>query len=71
MVYYRVPKKLDGFTVISDDESIQLIANELFTEGEAQHYNINLSKLEKVNYAQHETYWFFGARFSDDKGYSD
>ena len=71
MVYYRAPKKLDGLIVTSEDDSIELIANELFTEGEAQHYNIKLSKLEKVNYKQHETYWFFGARFADDRGYSD
>lgn len=67
MIYYQVPKVLDGKCVIvlHKKRTYQhyLVAYELYTEKECKKLGIPLEKLCKVYISRKSIYWFFGARF--------
>ena len=61
MKYYKVKPECDNKR--RSDNNIY-VANELYTEKEAEKYHINKSYCDMVNIAKNETYFFFGARFA-------
>lgn len=60
MKYYRVKKEFDNRRKNNSDI---YIANELYTEKEAQKQNLNFNFLELVEISKRKVYFFFGARF--------
>ena len=68
MVYYQVPKVLDGkcICVVHKKRLYRhyLVAYELYTEKECKKLHIPLEKLCKINISRKSIYWFFGARFT-------
>lgn len=75
MLYYRVkiPDKLYRF-----NGYLQTVRNELYTPAEIRRYSIpdrhnckmRLEWLEPVNVSKRRTYWLFGARFENGKGWN-
>lgn len=62
MVYYRVKPEADQKR--RNDGSIY-IANELYTPTEAKKYKLNFEYLEAISISRKQTYFCFGARFSN------
>ena len=75
MLYYRVKPDMDnrplykyvGHTNRVKQDGI-LIANELYTPAERKQIANADKFFERVEIKKTETYWFFGARFSNDTG---
>lgn len=68
MIYYKVPKELDGkqiYTSAGKRKSfyMPLVAQELFTEKECERYSLPKAKLVRVEVPKSRTHWLFGARF--------
>ena len=61
MKYYKVKPEYDNKR--RNDNNIY-IANELYTEKEAEKYHINKNYCDIVNVSKNETHFFFGARFA-------
>lgn len=72
MQYYRVFKESQSVKI---SNKISLIANELFTEKELSKYNLSdrfiRLNFERVTESKRNVYFFFGARFSLDKGFQE
>jgi hypothetical protein len=68
MKYFRVNPDFDGVNV---GHHRFLIQNELYTEKEVSKYNVPKKYLSECEISEKETYFLFGARFSNDCGYSD
>lgn len=69
MIYYRVRPEYDQFPRNPKvrDGNI-LIGNELFTEKEFNKLPfVYAAAFERVDIPKNKTYWFFGARFAEDK----
>lgn len=62
MLYYRVKPEADQKR--RNDGSIY-IASELYTPTEAKKYKLNFEYLEAVTISRKQTYFCFGARFSN------
>lgn len=67
MLYYRVPKSLDGRAVVSagcytGNVKRYLINGELYTAKECARYGIGTSGLEPVTISQRRTFTNFGVR---------
>lgn len=62
MKYYKVKAEADNKR--RSDGSIY-VANELYTEREADKLNLNKNFLEVIEVSKKSVYWFFGARFSN------
>ena len=62
MKYYKVKAEADNKK--RNDGSIY-VANELYTEREADKLNLNKNFLEVIEVSKKSVYWFFGARFSN------
>ena len=60
MKYYKVKKEADQKR--RKDGSIY-VADELYTEKEAEKLNLNTDFMQPVNINKNRTYFFFGARF--------
>ena len=60
MKYYKVKKEADQKR--RKDGSIY-IAEELYTEKEAEKLNLNTDFMQLINVNKNSTYFFFGARF--------
>ena len=63
MKYYKVKKEADQKR--RKDGSIY-IANELYTEKEAEKLNLNTDFMQLINVNKNSTYFFFGARFQEE-----
>ena len=67
MIYYQVPKVLDGKAIkVLHKKRLYthcLVAYELYTKKECEKLCIPLEKLCKVDISRKNIYWFFGARF--------
>lgn len=61
MKYYKVKPEADNRR--RSDGSIY-VANELYTEKEAEKFKLNKAFLDVVEVSKRSVYWFFGARFS-------
>ena len=61
MKYYKVKPEADNKR--RSDGSIY-VANELYTEKEAEKFKLNKAFLDVVEVSKKSVYWFFGARFS-------
>ena len=61
MKYYKVKPEADNKR--RSDGSIY-VANELYTEKEAEKFKLNKAFLDVVEVSKRNVYWFFGARFS-------
>ena len=61
MQYYKVKPEADNKR--RSDGSIY-VANELYTEKEAEKFKLNKAFLDVVEVSKRSVYWFFGARFS-------
>jgi hypothetical protein len=76
MLYYRVKPDMDNrkkyVYIRGSNQKIKpdgiLVANELYTPGERKQIANADKFFEKVEISQRKTYWFFGARFSDETG---
>ena len=68
MRYYRVKVTSD---CVRTTDSHELVKNELYTEDEMREYNVSRDDVVPVDMDENDTYWMFGARFSNDCGYSD
>lgn len=74
MVYYRVKSENDNKRRYKFHRGGGLeidgiyVANELYTAKEIEKYLGGVTMCEKVNISKNKTYFFFGARFSDDAG---
>ncbi len=68
MRYFRVKKEYDN---IHTQQDHILIQNELYTEEELKKYNVQQKHVVPVELNEEDTYWCFGARFSDDCGFYD
>ena len=64
MKYYKVKKEADQKR--RKDGSIY-IAEELYTEKEAEKLNLNTDFMQLVNVNKNSTYFFFGARFQEEE----
>lgn len=62
MKYYKVKAEADNKK--RSDGSIY-VANELYTEREAEKLNLNRNFLEVIEVSKKSIYWFFGVRFSN------
>ena len=66
MLYYKVPKKLDGHQPYSRKKqrhTTTLVANELLTNRECDALDVPTGWLEPVEVSRKKIYFFFGARF--------
>lgn len=61
MKYYKVKPEADNKR--RSNGSIY-VANELYTEKEAEKFKLNKAFLDVVEVSKRSVYWFFGARFS-------
>ena len=61
MKYYKVKPEYDNKR--RNDNNIY-IANELYTEKEAEKCHINKNYCDIINIPKNETYFFFGVRFA-------
>jgi hypothetical protein len=75
MLYYRVKPDMDNrplYKFVGNTTKVKrdgiLIANELYTPAERKQIANADKFFEKVEISQRKTYWFFGARFSDETG---
>lgn len=67
MKYYRVKKSCQDIKV----KDIYLVRNELFTEREKNLHQVPDECVDAVEVKKTNTYFCFGARFSNNCGYSD
>jgi len=67
MIYYKVKPESDQIQYPKNKAGGFLIANELYTEREAEKHSFFGEFLQrhfdKVKISKNNTYWFFGARF--------
>ena len=68
MKYYKVSRDIDRIPRRYNSKRDFLVRNELFTPGEVKKYSIPMVYIEEVDVKPKETYFFFGARFSDKYG---
>lgn len=74
MLYYRVKPQYDNYIRYYErpnhtlKENGILVANELYTEKERAKIMNGDWFFEKVNINKNKTYFFFGVRFSQEKG---
>ena len=67
MKYYRVKKSCHDIKV----KGINLVQNELLTIHEKKTHQVPDECVDEVEVKKTDTYFFFGARFSKNCGYSD
>ena len=67
MKYYKVKSEHDNKRKPGAKYDIY-VANELYTEKEAEKQHINKSYCELVEIPKNQVYFFFGARFEYKKG---
>ena len=76
MIYYRVKSQYDnircfvyvGHSKLKIRPDGILIARELYTPRERERLAMREEFFERVEVSRKKTYWFFGARFSNDTG---
>ena len=67
MKYFRVKKEYDNTWC---NGCRFLVKNELYTEKEVKRFGILPNRLDEVDVKKNQTYFMFGARFSNDCVYS-
>ena len=74
MVYYKVKQRFDNVTRFAWNKSHKsikadgiFVAGELYTENEISRYHRGKSYCETVEVNPKDTYYFFGARFSEER----
>lgn len=61
MIYFKIKKSADQR---SRKDGSFFIESELYTQKEAEKYNIPAAYYDIVNMSKKSVYWFFGARFA-------
>lgn len=62
MLYYKIKASADQRR---RKDGAALVANELYTQKEAEKFKINPAHYDKVEISKRKVYFFFGCRFAD------